>query len=292
MLSTRAIRRKIRTVKNIQKITDAMRMVAAAKLQRVQAKVAAGRPYSDKMAELLNRVAPLAYGVQHPLLEVREPVERIGLVVMAGNRGLCGSFNSSMMRRAERYLAQQTAPVTMVTVGKKAGDHFSRRNATLHARFDGLSAESSLGEIQRLAGAIRTLYESREVDQVDIIYSQFISAMEQRPRTLPFLPFRAEPAEEGAAQRHESVDYIFEPDAALLMAALLPRYVDTMVYHLVLESTTSEFGARMVAMSNASNNAAEVIDNLTLSYNKVRQASITTELLEVVSGANALEQLV
>lgn len=289
MLSTKAIRRKIRTVKNIQKITDAMRMVAAAKLQRVQAKVAAGRPYADKMSELLHRVAPHAANVEHPLLEVRDPVEHIAVIVMAGNRGLCGSFNSNVLRRAERHLETLEAPSQVISVGRKAGDFMVRRGHEVLRRFDGLSAESPLSDVQELAWMVRDAYESGQVDRVDIIYTEFVSAVEQRPKTLQFLPFQTSSSENVHAA---DVEYIFEPDAGALMMALLPRYVDTLIYHLVLESTASEHGARMMAMTNASDNASEVMDNLTLRYNRARQQSITTELLEVVGGANALEQSV
>ena len=285
MLSTRVIRRKIRTVQNIRKITDAMRMVAAAKLRRVQAKVAAGRPYSEKMTELLHRVAPHAQGVQHPLLEVREPVSRIGLIVMAADRGLCGSFNSNILRRAKKFIDGSAAPVELVTVGKKARDFFNYRRYAISRSFLGLSAQSSALEIGELSAEIRGMYETKRVDEVHILYTEFLNAVQQRPKQLQFLPFMPP---SGGGDAGEGTDYIFEPDPKALMEALIPRYVDTTVYHLVLESTASEHGARMMAMTNAATNAAEVIDSLTLSFNKARQASITGELLEIVAGADAL----
>ncbi|HQK93973.1 MAG TPA: ATP synthase F1 subunit gamma [Armatimonadota bacterium] len=288
MLSTRAIRRKIRTVRNIRKITDAMRMVSAARLQRVQAKVSQARPYADKMAELLRHVAPHAREVSHPLLEVRQPARRVALVAVSADRGLCGSFNSNIIRWTSRFLAEQTVPVELITIGRKVGSFFARRNVPIREQFTGISADSTPAEISVVSSLLRSIYEDETVDEVHILYTEFVNAVVQRPKIMRFLPFEA-PAEMGQAEgRYHESEYLFEPSARAVMESLIPRYVDTMIYHLLLESTASEHGARMMAMSNASTNAGELIDHLTLQLNKARQSSITGELLEIVAGADAL----
>lgn len=285
MLSTRIIRRKIRSVRNIKKITEAMKMVAASKLRRVQNQVAASRPFAEKMGGILRRLAPHAEGVEHPLLEVRTPPQRIGAVVISSDKGLCGSYNTNILRRAVEFAAAQSVPVEFIVVGRKGRDFLRRRNYSIVRSFVGLSAESPLSDILELARYLRELYESAQVDALNLVYTEFINPMVQRPRVLPFLPFQPAEAEPGTGA---AAEYIFEPGPGPLLMSLIPRYIDTQVYQIILEASASEQGARMVAMSNAASNAEDLITQLTLSYNKARQATITSELIDVVTGASAL----
>jgi F-type H+-transporting ATPase subunit gamma len=290
--NTKQIRRKIRTVRNIRKITDAMKRVAAAKLRRAQGRVAAGRPYAQKLAEMLSRLGAHAGDTEHPLLEVREP-ESMALVVIGSNRGLCGSYNGNLLRMAESFLTIAPVPVKLVTVNRKVNDFYRRRTRTVLQSFDGLSDQSGPADVATLSRYLRDLYESGTVDEVHICYTEFVSTMLQRPTILQFLPFtrrsqagdqEAEPAMDAQAE------YILEPDARAILHEVIPAYIDTQIYHVILEAAASEYGSRMMAMSNATDNATEMIRDLTLSYNKARQSGITGELLEIVSGAEALKE--
>jgi len=266
-----------------------MKRVAAARLRRAQGRVSAGRPYAEKLAEVLQRVGAHAGQIEHPLLAVREP--RCAAVVAIGSdRGLCGSYNSGLIRHAQSFIAQLDHPVKVVTVNRKATDFFRRRpQYDVIKSFVGLSDQSSAMEISVLSGYLRDIYEAEQVDEVYVCYTEFVSAVVQRPKTARFLPFSRDGADDESAGGSLS-DYIIEPSAAELLRALIPSYIDTEVYHLVLESAASEYGARMMAMTNATENATEMIRDLTLTFNKARQAGITTELLEVVAGADALAE--
>ncbi|MBD3174148.1 MAG: ATP synthase F1 subunit gamma [Armatimonadia bacterium] len=289
MVSVRIIRRKIRTVRNIRQITDAMKRVAAARLQRAQQRVAAGRPYAEKLAQALHRVGAAAGEVDHPLLKVREP-ESVCVVVVGSDRGLCGSYNGNLFRFAERFIGGLEGDVRIVTVNRKANDFFLKRQDRYNVihTFEGLSDQSSAAEISELSTFLRELYETEEVDEVHLCYQQFVSAVSQRPTAQKFLPFAAESHGDGDEGGDTESEYIFEPDPRTIMLELIPMYVDTEIYHAILEAAASEYGARMMAMTNATQSATDMIDDLTLTYNKVRQASITTELLEIVAGAEAL----
>jgi F-type H+-transporting ATPase subunit gamma len=285
MLNTRQIRRKIRTVRNIQQITQAMKMVAAARLKRVQAKVEAGRVYWNKMQEIVERVAPLAGQVEHPLLAVREPARSVLVLTVGGEKGLCGSYNVNVIRKTAAFVAEQSAPTSLITVGRKALDYFTKHDYTVIDHFSQIGVESDFSDALSVAVRVRGLYESAEVDEVYVAYTRFVSAMTHEPTVMRLLPL-APPAAQ--AEQHRLVPYEFGPEPQRLLARLLPRYVDTQIYHLLLEAAASEYGARMVAMTNATDNAADMIESLTLRYNKARQAAITKELLEVVTGADAL----
>jgi F-type H+-transporting ATPase subunit gamma len=289
VVSVRIIRRKIRTVRNIRQITDAMKRVAAARLQRAQQRVAAGRPYAEKLAQALHRVGAAAGDVDHPLLKVREP-ENVCVVVVGSDRGLCGSYNGNLFRFAERFIGGLEGDVRIVTVNRKANDFFLKRQDRYNVirTFEGLSDQSSAAEISELSTFLRELYETEEVDEVHLCYQQFVSAVSQRPTAQKFLPFATEPHGDGEEGGETESEYIFEPDPRTIMLELIPTYVDTEIYHAILEAAASEYGARMMAMTNATQSATDMIDDLTLTYNKVRQASITTELLEIVAGAEAL----
>lgn len=287
MQSVREIRRKIRTVRNIQKITDAMRRVAAAKLRRVQSKVLAARPYAEKMAEMLDRLGEVAGAVEHPLLEVRD-LRASALVVVGSDRGLCGSYNANIVRLAERHVAAAEHPVRVVTVGRKPGAYYAAHGGALR-RFAGVSEASSASDIAELAAYLRELFETGQVDEVSICYAQSVSAIVQRPTITRFLPLTHGPSA-GGARSYIPREYILEPDAQSILRVLVPAYIDTQLYHIVLEAAASEYGARMMAMTSATDSAAEILADLTLSYNKARQTGITRELIEIVSGASALAE--
>lgn len=291
-LSQRAVRTKIRSVKNIQKITSAMKMVAAARLRRVQQRVTAGKPYAERLERLVQTVAPLARDVEHPLLSSeRDRAGRTGLVLFSGDKGLCGSFNNNIIRLCHEFVMKSEDPIELITVGRKGRDYFKKRGQPIKVSFPQPGVTASLSEVQAIARAVTGLYTEGEVDEVHIAYTEFENTIKQVPRVVKFLPIEPPSVDqEGDENPTADQSYIFEPEASRLLAELIPRFVDNQVYRFLLESMASEQGARMTAMSNATENAGELIDDLTLALNKARQAAITKELLEVVSGADALEQ--
>lgn len=287
MLNTRQIRRKIRTVKNIQQITQAMKMVAAARLKRVQAKVEAGRIYWERMQQIVERVAPLAGDIQHPLLDIREPARDTVVLAVAGEKGLCGSYNANILRKTEQFIREQDTPVRLITVGQKAAAYFTRRSYEVIDHFPQITVGADSADALKIARRARELYETQQTDRVFVAYTRFVSAMTYEPTVMRLLPVAGpqDGPEEGTV-----LPYEFEPEPVVLFGRLLPRYVDTQIYHLLMEASASEYGARMVAMTNATDNAADMIESLTLTYHKARQAAITRELLEIVAGADALKQ--
>lgn len=289
MASLRDIRVKIRAVKNIQQITQAMKMIAAQRLKRVQTRVTSAKPYSEKMQQLVGYLAPQAKELNHPLLEAREPVKAVAVVVIAGEKGLCGSFNNNVIRCGANLIKdlQQDHPVKVITVGRKATDFFRKRRYDVHASFSQIGVDAPYAQVKEIADTITGAFLGGVADQVHIAYTEFVTTIQQRAKSFKFLPIQP-PGTEGEEPKGANIEYIFEPAAAQLFGTLLPRYVESQIYHLLLESVASEYGARMTAMSNATENAGDLIDTLTLNYNKARQATITRELLEVVSGAEAL----
>ena len=287
MATIRDIRRRIRTVRNIQQITKALKMVAVARLQRAQSRAAAARPYADEMLAVLSHLVSLG-GVEetsHPLLEVREPVN-LGLAVITSDRGMAGGYNGNVIRRASEIIQEYGKErVKLVTIGKKGRAFFVKRGYEIAADFPMPSSEVHYAETRQISLKIRELFESRQVDVVQIIYTRFYSAIRQRVTNLRLLP--AMPPEGESPE--SPVEYIFEPAPHELLGHLLPRYVDTQVYRAMLESLASEHGARMTAMNSATDNAGEMIDTLTLDFNRARQAAITKELAEIVGGAEALK---
>lgn len=298
MASLRDIRRKISTVKNINKITQAMKMVAAARLRKAQERVDAARPYAEQLRDMLASVAPLVPAevvAQQPVLQEREP-GRIGLVVLSSDRGLCGSYNGNIIRKTVAFLneqQQQGVEVDLVTVGRRATTGLKNRGWTASESYGMLSVDSPFEEVQVITRAVVGLYtrETNPVSEVQIAYTQFINAVMQRPVIERFLPIRPSEvqSEDGEAVEARQVEYELAPDASQLLSILLPRYVDNQVFQYLLEATASEYGARMTAMSQASDNAGEMIQTLTLEYNRARQDTITKELLDIVGGADALQ---
>jgi F-type H+-transporting ATPase subunit gamma len=304
MASLRDIKRKIRVVKNISQITQAMKMVAAARLRRVQERVEKGKPYSQTMAELVGVLAPNVKEFSHPLLDNR-PTGAVGIVVIAADKGLCGSYNTNILRVAHQFIDSKTremnegdalalrgdrAPVKLVTIGRKATDYFTKRGYAVSQNFPAPSPQGAYDEIRAISEAITGMFLSGEVDEVYIAYTEFRSVISQKPQTIKFLPIEPPGSgEEAEAEKGAGMDFIFEPDAPRLLGVLLPRFVETRVYQLLMEAVASEFGARMTAMTNATKNAGEQIESLTLLANRTRQAGITKELLDIVGGAEALK---
>ena len=290
MPTLRDIQRRIRSVQSTQKITRAMKLVAAAKLRRAQERILAARPYAGKMSELLGNLVSAASGsdeTQHPLLEQREGPRR-QIVIITADKGLAGAFNSNVIRRALEFVRQSnTAEVTLVVVGRKARDFYRRRPWTIKRDMIGFWDRLAYTHAAELADYFMQQYLDGEVDEVHLVYNEFRSVVVQRPvreQLLP-IPRKAEGETDTAA-----VDYLYEPNPKAILDDLLPRHVRTQVFRALMESLAGEYGARMTAMEAASKNAKEMIDVLTIQYNKARQEKITKELLDVVGGAEALKQ--
>ncbi|MEO7716893.1 MAG: ATP synthase F1 subunit gamma [Capsulimonas sp.] len=290
MATPRQIRARIRTAKNIQQITKAMKMVAAARLRRAQEAVGAARPYAEKMREVMASLSNGSDGVQHPLLrKIEGEPKKIGLILITADRGLAGAYNSSVIKRAIE-LVRPYGPenVKIVSVGKKGAVFFKRRGFSVVSENPVPQTGISFMDAQTLSRTARRLFEDGEIDALYVIYTQFVSAMTQRPQTVQILPLQ--PLESAAdAKPGPKADYIFEPNPEQILSSLLPRYVDTQVFQSVIESVASEHGARMTSMSAATDNAGKMISGLTLTLNRARQAAITKEIAEIVGGAEALK---
>ena len=285
MPSTRDLTRRIRSVKGTQQITKAMKMVAAAKLRRAQAAVENARPYADTLSKVLANVAGRTEQ-SHPLLERRDG-GRVWLVAISSDKGLCGSFNANMLRQVEKDLKNQRWPdVEVIAIGRKASDYFRVRDFSVaHEERETMSA-LSVADGQRLGAMFMKAFTSGQVDEVTLVYNKFVSVLRQEitfEQLLPIEPPAADPDAEDAG-----TDYLYEPDAAGLLAELLPRYVETEIQRVLYDSAAAEQASRMTSMGAATKNAGEMIDALTMLYNRTRQAAITKELIEIVSGAQAL----
>ena len=285
MADIRILRRRIRSVQNTAKITKAMQMIAASKMRRAQQLTLASRPYADKMREVLADLAaqPAEAEDVHPLLQQRE-VQHIQVIQISPDRGLCGGLNSNLNRATGQFIQSQSVPVNVVTIGRKARDFMVRANTNVRAVFIDLGDRPTVMDVAPAARLAIEDYTNGAVDQVFITYTQFINTAVQRPimeRLLPVEPAALEPS--------QSVGYIYEPLSLTVLNSLLPRFVEMQIYHGVLENLASEHSARMVAMRAATDAATDMVDGLTLMLNKARQETITTELLDIVSGVAALE---
>ncbi len=286
MANVRTIRRRIRSVQNTAKVTKAMQMVAASKMRRAQERVLAGRPYADKIRQVLAGLSTQRQdgeGPLHPLLE-RRPVQRVLVIHVTPDRGLCGGLPSSMNRRVGQFMLEQASEVTVITVGRKGRDFMVRSGRDVKAVFTDLGDRPSLADTLPITHLVSQMYVDGEVDQVVLAYSSFVNTILQRPTVVQVLPVETPELESVAV----SQDYIYEPGATELFAALVPRFLEMQVYHAVLEGIASEQSARMVAMQSATDNASAMADDLTLELNKVRQESITRDLLDIVGGVAAL----
>ena len=290
------IRRRIRAVKNMRQITKAMKMVSAAKLRRAQERVVAARPYTIKMMDVLSDLSKRAPDFQHPLLansrkssEGRQ--ERIILVLVTADKGLCGGFNTNLNRAAAQFLRRHSGQdVELILVGRKGVDYFKRRDGNIRREYLGITGSGKVNftDAQKIAQEVIADFTADEkpVDRIHLIYNEFKSALSQRPVEETILPIGG--IKDETPDQEQLLDYSYEQPAAEIFSSLLPKLIETQIYRALLESVASEHGARMTAMDAASKNANEVIDKLTLGMNRVRQAAITREIIEVVSGAAAL----
>ncbi len=292
MASLLDMRRRIKSVKNTQQITKAMKMVAAAKLKRAQDRVTAARPYAQKMSEILgNLSARIGGDFSHPLLDARGD-EKYLIVVVSADKGLCGGFNTNLLKAAQVFMKENVAKqFEMIPVGRKGRDFFKRRNTNFIEEYVGLTGKGRVeyGDAQTIAQRIiKTFTEDETIDKVFIVFSEFKSVLSQKMQVEQLLPIPRTVVGEGETTgKTAQAEYIYEQTPAEIFGRLLPKQVETQIYRALLESIASEQGARMTAMDSASKNAGELIGSLTLNMNRIRQAAITKEIIEVVSGAAA-----
>jgi F-type H+-transporting ATPase subunit gamma len=283
LANTRAIRQRIKGVQNTAKITRAMEMIASSKMRKAQERGLAGRPYSEKIRQVIADLACMSRPVSetHPLLRTR-PVKKIGIVHITPERGLIGGLDANLNRKSASFALQQNVPVSYILVGRRGIDYMRRYGRDIHAEFSKLGDKPSLIDTLPISRIIIEEYSSERVDMVYVAYAKFLNTMRQTPvieQILPVIP--------DASSGH-SIDYIFEPDSTSVLDRLLPSFVESEIYHMILESIASEQSARMVAMRNATDSANELSNALTLAYFKARQEAITSELLDIVGGASAI----
>ncbi len=304
MDSLRDIRNRIQSVKSTQQVTRAMKMVAAAKLRRAQEAIFTSRPYAFKLREIINRVKTRVSQSAHPLFERRDVVERVLIVVVTADRGLAGAFNTNIIKEAELTIQEEYARpfaeghVDLLCVGRKGHEHFSRRGYQLIGDYRNFFHHLTYNEAVALVKVVVEGYLEHQWDEVKVVYNEFRNTIAQNRIREPFLPlplgeFVTPVMERSEAYHSEDrhayeMDYLFEPDANSILEALLPRYLNFQMWRILLESNAAEQGARMVAMDNATTNAGELMRSLRLTYNRARQATITKEILEIASGAEAL----
>ncbi len=283
MATLRDIRRRIRSVENTKQITRAMEMVSAAKLRRAQQRVTAARPYGAKLQEILENLAGVARNLSHPLFEARAE-NKVALILVTGSKGLCGSYNALVIRRAEAFLRERPADsVTLICIGRRGYDHFRRRGNTAAIYYPDVNDLVQFGTASRVSSDVIRMYLDGQVDSVYLLYTRFISALSRSLTLEKFL--NIEPPE----GRESAGDYIFEPDPEAILSVLPERYATIKLMTAFMEASASEHGARMISMGAASRNATELIEKLVLVRNRARQAAITKELAEIVGGAEALK---
>jgi F-type H+-transporting ATPase subunit gamma len=279
------IRRRIRSVKNIQQITKAMKMVAAAKLRRAQERVMSARPYAQKILSVLNSLVTRSEGQTHPLLEDRGG-ERVQVVVITADKGLCGAFNSNIIKAAQNFISEHRhRQLTLNCVGRKGRDFFRKGSLPLAHESVNIFARLDYSHAKQISATLMEEFSNKEVDAVYLVYNEFKSVIQQRIVVEQLLPIQKMAGSEEASL----IDYIYEQPAGEIFSSLIPKHVEVQVYRALLESAAAEYGARMTAMDAATNNAIDLIDSLTLTMNRARQAGITREIIEIVGGAAALE---
>jgi F-type H+-transporting ATPase subunit gamma len=297
MPSLRDLRRRIKSVEGIRQITRAMQMVSATKLRRSQQRIEAARPYTEKMDEILSHLSRsmMAGSANHPLMEPRERVRKLFILGVASDKGLCGSFNSNAIRRTEKRAQEARSKgieeVEIFPIGRKMHDYFRRRGWKIRPQaesFRQIDQQLPVSVLQDMTDLVASLFLNGEIDQADMVYTEFRNAVSHKLVVRQFLPVVGlRPSEDNEPEAHVTRDYIFEPDPEQLFSSLIPKYARMMVFRMLADSLASEHAARMNAMRNATDNAAEMIDTLTLYRNKARQAAITKELSEIVGGAEA-----
>jgi F-type H+-transporting ATPase subunit gamma len=294
MPSLKSIRTQIASKKSTQKITRAMKLVSAARLRGAQDAILAARPYANALVEVIGQVSERAGAEAHPLLERRDP-KRITLVPITSDRGLAGGFNANIIRAVTRFMGERAdAQTTLEIVGKKGRDYYRRRKVTVKHEVPGATGATAAELARQIASIVVDEFVKGQTDAVFLVYNEFKSAVQQRVVVEPLLPVTrasliAQSESGGPKADATAIDFAYEPSKKELLDVLLPQFVESQIYRALLESVASEFGARMTAMENATNNAKEMIADLTLKYNRVRQAAITKELMEIVSGAEALK---
>jgi F-type H+-transporting ATPase subunit gamma len=288
MPSTIDIRRRIRSVKNSQQITKAMKMVAAAKLRRAQERMFAARPYAAGLRKVLASVSTRVDISAHPLLQSREPESNVVVIVVTADRGLCGAFNANVIRAAQNFIRESAfESVSVLTIGRKGGDYFKRR--PIPVRRNVMVAQAlSLGVVHEIAEGLIADFIEEKIDGVYVVYNEFKSIMAQDVRAERLLPITRD-FDDVTATDQGGIDYLYEPGPEQILSDLLPKHIEFQLYRVLLESAAAEQGARMTAMEAATKNASDMIEHLTLTYNRIRQAAITKEIIEIVSGASAAQ---
>ncbi len=286
MPSVRDMRRRIRSVQNTGKVTNAMSLIAASKMRRAQQAVTQGRPFAEKIQEIITHLAAQPgddEAAVHPLLQVR-PLQRVGILVISPDRGLCGGMHANLNRVVGQFMLEQTVPITAIVAGRKSRDFMVRSGQDVKAVFTELPDRPVLADTIAISHLVIDSYSEGEVDEVHLAFTRFVSTVSQEPVIEKLLPVT--PA---SLTGSEKVGYIYEPDSLAVLGSLLPRYVEMEVFHALLESNASEQSSRMVAMRNATENANELMNDMTLVMNRIRQDSITNELLDLIGGQIALE---
>lgn len=285
-LNARDIRARIRSVKNTRQITRAMEMIAAARLRRSQERATNSKPYAEKMRDVIISIAKGTSGIKHPMLEAR-PVKKTGYIVITSDRGLAGGYNANITRMLNKELSSRHTSkdeYVLITIGRKGRDFFKKRNHPIIAEQVGLPDFPTFVDIRSIAEKAVSLFADGTYDELYIVYNEFVNPLVQRPKSVKLLPLEAF----GEEQSNTRISYEYEPSPEVVLAELLPRYAETLIFSALLEAKAGEFAARMTAMGSASKNASEMIDDLTLSLNRARQAAITQEITEIVAGANAI----
>ncbi|MGE5675701.1 MAG: ATP synthase F1 subunit gamma [Mycobacterium leprae] len=280
----KAVLRRIKAVKSTQQITKAMKMVAAAKLRRSQEKVLASRPYSRELAKTLARLVQGGAGANHPLLAKRSGGVTVAYVVISADRGLAGSYNVNVIRKAQQSIKADPRPLKLVAIGRKGHDFFRKRGVEPVLSFSGFGEDPSFALARQMVAPIVEMYKKGEVDEVRLVFTEFVNPVTQRPKEIQLLPVEAPAGEAGP-----TTEYIYVPGAEAVLDTLVPRFVETLFYQALLEAKASEHGAKLTAMGAATDNAADMLSRLTLAYNRARQAGITREISEIVGGAAALQ---
>lgn len=290
MGSSKDIKRRISSIKSTQKITRAMRMVSASKLRRTQESVLLTRPYSEKLRDVLSRIMSGNVGLSDPLLEVR-PVKNVAYVIITAERGLAAGYNVNVIKKAQIHIENLSdVEASVLIAGKKGRDFFKKNNYKIDADFGALGDVPTLNEAMSIANKIKEEYTNKTYDEIYLVYTQFISVLNQVPQVKKILPLDTKlDGEEETEEVSNELDYLFEPNPEIVLNQLLPLYLQNQVFSALMESKASEHGARMTAMESATSNADDMVEELSLSYNRARQGAITNEISEIVAGANALQ---